>query len=305
VPAYSQQMPSRQAVRAAGRSRWWIWVIILIIVFSVIGSMTRPFGEPHRYYPDQFGGGPGPAQQTYSFDLGNASLVQISNFSGSIQVEGGNAKSNQIEVQTGAANANPPQEEVNGGTLTISLNPSQDNSDVVVVVPSGVAVFLAASYGNIEVDGYAGQVSAKTDSGSIILNGDELTGSSVVSSNSGDIILAKGLVSGTSYFSTNNGSITLNQEDLSGQFTTNVGGNGAIQFDGTLDPQGTYNFTSDNGNIDLTLQASSSLQTQTTLGTGASYSSDFPKITGNTPRAKLNLKTIGGELHIHKQSFSG
>ena len=304
APNYSQQMPPPQMARASGRSRWWIWVVIIIILFSLIGSMTRSFDGPHPF-PGRFSDRQEQAQPASIFDLGNASLVQISNYSGSIQVEAGHVNSNQIEVQTDGANPNPPQEKVNGGTLTITFNPSQENSDIIVTVPSQVAVFLAAPSGNIEVDGYTGQVSAKTDSGSIFLNGDGLTGSSVVSSNSGNIILEKGSVSGTSSFSTASGSITLDQEALSGQFTTSAGGNGYIQFGGLLDPQGTYNFTSDMGNIDLTLPADASFKVQTSKGTGGSYSTDFPDTTGNAPWARLNLKTSSGGIDIHKQSFSG
>jgi len=170
-----------------------------------------------------------------------------------------------------------------------------------VTLPSQIAVSLEATTGNIEVDGYSGQVSAKTDSGSITLNGDALSGSSVISSNSGDISLDHGSVSGTTDVSTINGSITLDHEDLSGQFSTSVGASGDIQFSGRLDPQGTYNFTSDQGSIDLTLPTDTSMHVQTSTGAGGSYSSDFPQSTGKTPQATVNLKTTSGQMQIHKQ----
>lgn len=267
----------------------------------MLGGTSRSFHE-QTSYPQQFPGGQYPAPQISTFDLTNVSLVQINDLSGSILLQEGDANSNQVEVQSDTGDPDSPQQEEDGGTLTITLNSSQDSSASVVTLPPGMTVSLETTAGAIEVDSYSGQVSAKTDAGSITLNGDTLTGSSVINSNSGDINLAQGSLSGTTSLSTTDGSITLDQETLSGQFVAFTGANGDIRLNGTLDAKGTYQFTTYNGNIDLTLPADTSMQVQTTTGVGGSYHSDFPTSAGNTPRAALHLKTTAGELNIHNEN---
>ncbi len=203
-------------------------------------------------------------------------------------------------MQGDNADDNLPQ--LVGNTLTITLSSSLDGSPSVVTLPPGMTVSLETAAGNIEVDSYSGQVSAKTDSGSIALNGDILTGSSVISSNSGDINLAQGSLGGTTSLSTTDGSIALVQEALSGQIAALVGASGGISLNGTLDASGTYQFTTDNGNIDLTLPADTSMQAQTSTGANGSFHSDFPTSMGNAPRAILKLKTTAGEMNIHKEN---
>jgi DUF4097 and DUF4098 domain-containing protein YvlB len=133
------------------------------------------------------------------------------------------------------------------------------------------------------------------------LKGDTLTGSSVISSDAGDIYLDQGSVSGTTSLSTIDGSVTFEQEALSGKLSTFVGANANISFSGTLDPEGTYQFTTYKGNIDLTLPADTSMQVQTSIGVGGSYYTDFPASTGQSPQALLDLKTTSGGVHIHEQ----
>jgi hypothetical protein len=158
APPFAQQVPPRPTRRMRGRSRWWIWVIILIIVFSVIGGGTRSYDRSSSV-ADKFPGRPGPVQQqTYNVGLGNASMVHISDYSGSIILQVGDTNSNQVEVQTDAAYSDPPQIEVGGGSIMITMNPSQGNSDVVVMLPPQLTVSMDTSAGNIEVDGYTGQI---------------------------------------------------------------------------------------------------------------------------------------------------
>ena len=299
APPASRQMPPSAAGSARRRSRWWIWVIVLIIVFSMIGGMSRSFHDESPY-PQHFPGGQYqyPQQQTSTYDLTNVSQVQINDPSGSVQLQADTTNSNEVQVQSDSPDAGSPQQV--GNTLTITLNSSPDGSPSVVTLPAGMTISLETTVGTIEIDGYNGQVSAKTDSGSITLTGDTLTGSSVISSNSGDISLAQGSLSGTTSLSTTGGSITLDQEALSGQFAAVVAANGGISLNGTLDAKGTYQFTSDQGNIDLTFPADTSMQVHPSTGTGGSYHSDFPRSTGNAPRAALNLKTSSGQLNIHK-----
>lgn len=299
APYASRQMPANPAASTRRRSRWWLWAIILIIVLSMIGGTSRSFHEQSSF-PEPFRDQHYPAQQASTFDLTGVSQVQINDLSGSIQLQADTSNSNQLAVQSDSEKANSLQRV--GSTLMITLNPSPDASASVVTLPPGMTVFLGTSAGTIEVDGYSGQVSAKTDSGSITLNGDTLTGSSVISSNSGDIDLAQGSASGKTSLSTTYGSIALGQEALSGQFAAVAGANGSISLNGMLDPKGTYQFTTSKGNIDLTLPADTSMQVQIPTGAGGSYHSDFPTSTGNAPRADVHLNTTAGQLNIHKQS---
>lgn len=83
-------------------------------------------------------------------------------------------------------------------------------------------------------------------------------------------------VSGAMSLTSDTGSITANQDALSGQSTLQSN-TGDITFDGSLDPRGNYQFSTDTGSIDATLPANSSFHLDATTNTG-SIDSDFTEV---------------------------
>jgi len=267
----AQQMPVRQVGGARRRSGWWIWLIIIIVVISMISSMSHSFNRSQAFPGGQgpgFGSPPG-----FTYALKGESQLAINDSSGSITVRVEDGDRQEVTVESD--NNSGPDVGYTAGGMTIN---STDDGDITVIVPQGVTLSINAA--TIEVDGFTGQLSAQTSSDSITLNNDTLSGQSSITSQSGDI--------------------SLNQVALSGQVTVATGGSGGIEFNGTLDPNGTYQFTTDNGNIDLTLPADTAMQVSSTPGTGT-FQSDFANPTGNGPRAGVTVRTNSGDIGIHQR----
>lgn len=265
----AQQMPVRQG-GTRRRSGWWLWLIIMIVIISLISSMSHSFNRNTAFPGYQ---GPRSDQsQGYNFALKGSSQIAINDSSGSITVLVEDGDSQGVIVQPDDNSA--PDVAYSASSMIIN---STDAGDVTVIVPQGTTLNVNAS--SIEVDGFTGQLSAQTNSSSITLNNDTLNGQSSITSQSGDI--------------------SLDRVTLSGQVTVATGGNGGIEFGGTLDPSGTYQFTTDSGNIDLSLPADTAMQVSSTPGTGT-FQSDFTNPTGNGPRAAVSVRTNRGDIGIHQ-----
>lgn len=258
VPYISPVVQQRPVGATRRRSHWWVWLIVGIVFFSMIGNFTShspgdgngPFeGRPFQ----------GPMQQTSSYALGDTSLIRIDDPFGTVHVQvNGDANPGEVVVSSDNPNGKGVQFVDNKGVLLIN-----SGGDMIVTLPQGqVALDLTTTSNNdIEVDGYAGQLTAKTDGGLITLNNDALTDGSTISSSSGN-----------------------------------------IEFSGTLDPQGKYQFATDSGNIDLTLPADTPMQVHASTGPSGSYNNEFSDTTGTLPRASIDLQTKSGEMTIHKQN---
>lgn len=292
IAPVAQQMPYQSMKAVPRRSRWWLWVLIAFLVISMSGAMSHSFERGgYGFGPSFRKPAPGFGEQTY--DLKDASQVSISDPYGAITVQVGNGNSVAVQADDGSQ----PDVSYQGQNMVIT---SQGSGDITVIVPQSVALNLSTGSTAIEVDGFSGQLSVQTDSGTITLNGDSLSEQSTIKTNSGNINLDQGSVNGNATISAETGTITLDQENLSGQVALSTGGNGNIEFTGTLDAQGKYQFTTDSGSIDLTLPGNTSMQMTVTQKAGA-YQSDFPKSTGNLPQAAVTVTTNSGDIGIHKQ----
>lgn len=272
IPPVARQVPGRQASGAHRRSGWWIWLIIMIVVVAMISSMSRSFNRG-----TMLPGDPGPEgrpPQGYTYALKGASQLSLTDSSGVINVQIGNIGTQEITVQTDDNSS--PNVSYTGNSMTVN---SSDNGDVTVVVPPDAGLSLNINANSLEVDGFTGQIAAQTVSGSIILKADTLNGQSSITSQTGDI--------------------TLDHDGLSGQVVIQTGGAGTIDFAGTLDSGGKYQFTTDSGDITLNLPANTAMQVSSTPGTGT-YQNDFANPTGSTPRAAVTVKTRSGNIGIRQ-----
>lgn len=294
---------ARQAAAAsAGATRrrsWWIWLGLIVLFIALVSGISRPFDRGPGNFGAPFQGPfqrPFPKEQVSTYDLKNASQISISNQLGSIGVQVAGGNSTQVVVQ--AQGDSQPVVTYTGKSMNITTG-NGEGANLLITVPQNVALNLTTVAGGIEVDGFTGQLSAQTTYGALRLTNDILSGQSKISSDSGYIGLGQGSLADSTIID-QRGSILLDQEHLSGQVKISAGGNGAIAFNGTLDPQGSYQFITDTGTIDLALPASISMQTQVSAGSG-SYHSDFPRATGSSPQAEVTLQTNGGDITILKQ----
>ncbi len=121
-----------------------------------------------------------------------------------------------------------------------------------------------------------------TNSSPIVVNG--VTGQLVLISNSGNITLTNSHPQGPSLLQSNSGSVTAKQDLLVGQVTFD-NNSGAIIFDGSIDPQGTYQFIANGGAIDCTLPLTARFHLDAKTNS-STVTSDFP-----------NIHVVNNEIH--------
>jgi hypothetical protein len=168
-----------------------------------------------------------------------------------------------------------------GSTITASIPDSQQGSaDLQVTVPNGSNLQLQTASGNITVSGVDGQMTLATQNGNIDLSNDMLSGSSTI--------------------------------------TTIDSGN--INFDGTIDSRGTYQFQTNSGNVDLTVPTTPSFHLNASTSTGSIHSNGFPGVNvqnnssgsgqmvngdvGGSSQgqgAKVTITTVDGNIDLHQR----
>lgn len=295
IAPVSQQRQTGPALAPRRRSRLWIWIIIAIVAIYLFSNMSS--FQSNRFSFPTSPNMPPAYSHTAQHDLTDVSSIYINNQSGDIHVRIEATSSNEISVRSDdGADITDIK-----GLLSVSIN-----GDATITLPADAAASLnlAASEGSIEIDGYNGQLSAQTASdGSITLNNSQLTGQSTLTSNSGNINLTQSNASGTTTLISESGTISLDQANLSGEVTISTGEDGDVSFNGQLDQQGKYSFTTSSGSLDLNLPADDSLQVNVNKGADGSYQSDFDAnpIGGKAPSISINVKTNDGAIGIHKQ----
>jgi hypothetical protein len=273
ISPVTQQMPGRRVSGARRRSNWWLWLIVIIVVISLFSNM------PHFNRGSMSGLVPalpqnqGPvlgSAQGYPYARDISQLVIHSSSAVTVQVR--DTEKSEIVVQSD--DETQPDVSHTAGEMQIT---SSDNGHVTVFVPPDAALDLNITADSIEVDGFAGQISAHTPSGSITLRKDNLHDRSSVISDTGDIVL--------------------DQDSLSGQVNVQTGAAGNIELNGILDNRGNYQFVTDSGNITLYLPADTAMDVSVAQNTGT-YQNDFANPTGNDPRAAVTLTTGNGNIRI-------
>jgi hypothetical protein len=263
--------------RPRRRGSPWLWLIIVLIAFALMGRIASPF----------FGPRPHPQSEQYlkpaSFSVGIHPTIVINDNFGTIQVQAGS---------TNTVTFNPTQEDNDfGNTPQINYDPSPDGNTITVTVvdngfdsfgpegvnldvtvPANANLQIKAGPGDIDVSGVSGQMSLETGSGSIDATQDTLSGQS-----------------------------TLNTE------------RGGITLDSSLDPHGSYRLQTGPGDIEVTLPGNTSVHVDATTGSG-DITSDFAEVNlqspdaheahgdiGNPPRAELTLQTGSGSIDLNQQ----
>jgi Putative adhesin len=263
--------------RPRRRGSPWLWLIIVLIAFALMGRIASPFLGPR----------PHPQSEQYlksaSFSVGIHPTIVINDNFGTIQVQ---------PDSTNTVTFNPTQEADGfGNTPQINYDPSPDGNTVTVTVedngfgssgqegvnldvtvPAKANLQIKAGPGDIDVSGVNGQLSLETGSGSIDATQDTLRGQSTLNAESGDITL-----------------------------------------DSSLDPHGRYRLQTGPGDIEVTLPDNTSVHVDASTGSG-DITSDFAEVNlqspdaheahgdiGNPPRAELTLQTGSGSIDLNQQ----
>ncbi|HLI07735.1 MAG TPA: DUF4097 family beta strand repeat-containing protein [Ktedonobacteraceae bacterium] len=259
-------------VRSRRRRSPWLWIVTVLIVFSLLGTIMSRYGgsapdfmpmKQHSFpaYQQQ----PSGQKQVFSVDSQAVPTIVINDAEGDVQIQGGNSQG-AVVVQTDGPDAIVNQ----SSPEALSIN-TDGSEDVTVTVPNDVNLTIISGDGDVNVDDVSGQMTLNGGSGDITMQGDTLTGDSIIKSSDGD-----------------------------------------ITFQGQLDPSGSYQFISTGGgSVDLTLPSSSAFSLAATTSSGSIDASDFsqqPQQTGsgatlhgnvgNAPRALLTITTNSGDISL-------
>jgi len=331
LPPYAgstpQQRPAgdfrQQRYSRRGRGRGpWFWIILAIIFLSLASGGFRSmkgFGNGFHFGNDQAV----QPVETHDYAVNGQSTVVINDTSGTIHVSVG-GKGTDVFIQATKQNGffgNPNDIKVdysqNGNTINASVPGGAPGSvDFEITVPQGTDLQLNTISGDINVEGVSGQMALTTTSGDIHTTNDGMTGASKIVTNSGDVTATQDTLSGQTTITTTSGGITASQDTLKDQATM-ITNSGDINFDGTIDTNGTYQFRSVSGTIDVTVPGTSvfHLDASTTSGSidfpGASVQFNNPgsgetasgNVGGNpqSQRATVTIHSESGDIKLHQQ----
>ena len=278
-PPYAPYAPPR-------RRSPWPWIVLavfLVLVFTwIVGLTFAAIGFNFTGYTNSV------TETPRHFTVSATPTVVINNDIGSIHVRSGGAES---DVTIQATKHAGPGNSVNNvqvsydqnsaaNTITVNVDRSTNfnffNSpsvDFEVTVPSHSGLELKSNTGSIDVSGVSGQMSLRSNTGSVSMRDGVLTSSSILQSNTGSI--------------TFNGSIS---QTGSYQFMTNTG-----SVNVTLPASSVFHVDANTGTGSITSDFPG-VNVQHPNFTGAVAHGDV----GSSPQATVTLKTNTGSIYLHQ-----
>lgn len=191
-----------------------------------------------------------------------------------------------------------------------------DDTDLVIRMPAGMALSANSVEGDISIDGAAGPVSGETVQGDVFVRG--ARGNITASAVDGDVVLrdTQGNISATSV----NGDVMISgargrvaAEGVNGDVTvldsrseavalSSV--NGDLTFSGPLSPSGQYEMSTHNGDILLGVQSGASASVNVSTFQG-DFESDLPvQVTARNDQ-RFSFTIGGGSATVRLDSFQG
>jgi hypothetical protein len=248
-----------------------LWLIIIVLLLA--GTAGTLVGHNQDAANKHLHG----SSNDWTYTVLTTPKLVINDNAGSIRIHtdsdsrSGNAVT--IHVDKSSDSSANPSINFNKESSTIVIDATQsgakDNSvDIDITTPN---------VSSMSIDGVTGNINAHTGNGSI--NADHITGQAILSTGHGSVNVSDSQLSGTS-------SLTNNDDD--------------IHYNGSLDVNGTYKFSTGNGSIDVTLPEDSSFNLIANSGNGP-VNNDFGSNTvGSGTRPSLTLHTGNGSIEIHK-----
>ena len=275
---YRTQSRSDMTLRPRPRRRpgllLWMIIAAFVIISLMGGGMRMRFDSPALYsFPMPHHYFGKMAPVQYP-GVGIHPTIVINNPNGSIHVHsGGQADTLSVQVSNPEAGAPDIQQDSNGSFTINVANPDPSASTDIDVTVANEADLVL-----------------QTDTGSIDVQG--VDGQMQLTSADGSIILTQVTLARDSVVKTDAGSIT---------------------FDGSLNPQGTYQFETGTGTVDVALSRSASYHLHV-ISKGGTFNSDPPVSlsssdsndidaktdVGESPNATLTLTTDTGSINLHR-----
>jgi Putative adhesin len=324
----TQPPPFHQPALAGGRRRrTWLWVllvlVVLVIIVALIWSNTHSGSNPSQgvFVQGNVPANGGPAVKT--FQVGDHPLLVIQGHGSDISVQKGNDGAVTVSARKHGSNFAPDPNDTrvvyNQGDdgqghdrITIGTQPLGKDVDYDVTVPAATLVQIQIDSGSVSVNGISGvtidtnngsldveniqgPVNAHTESGDI--TGRNIKGQTVVNGSSGSIRLDN--ITGQLQAVTNSGDVIVRQSALSGQSKLKTS-SGSVRYDGSLADNGSYDMSTNSGDISMTLPDNAAFQLNASTGSGNVNNEFGSNTVGNTPRAQITATIGSGSVSVNK-----
>ncbi len=307
-PQAPQPLHAPAPMLPARRRRPWLWVLAAMLVMGLLAGLVAVVST--ALYRSVI--------ESKVFSVSGIPTLVMQVPSGSVHIESG--LSGQVRVVAnkrvflGNSALLPVHAAQSGSTITITSEEpgglgllSNNAVEFDVSVPGQSNLSITANNGSIQANGIIGTIQLHASSGSI--QADNLAGALTLLTESGAI--TGGNLKGQMTLSASSGSIT-----VSGVNATNNSSfqtqSGAIDFQGTLVPAGTFLFRAESGSITLTLPQNASFQVDASTHSGA-IDSDFSAVqvqrgdsgaeaygtVGHPPLSTLIIQAESGAISLH------
>ncbi|MBA2678693.1 MAG: DUF4097 family beta strand repeat protein [Ktedonobacteraceae bacterium] len=283
-PAYKQGLGEKVSPRRTRRRRvsWPFLIVIAIILLALSGFMTARYDRPWSkgYHEHDI------------FDVAENAKLVVNNDHGKVYVHTGDYHHILVTTVTHIPRSQPNQpsvgadaHQVDSHTVSVTADaPSSDPNNVAfqvdldITVPETTSLAIHATDGVVSVENVKGNIQVDTTRSNIELDNTE-----------GQVSLA-----------TDNGNIELSDAQLSGSSALKAA-HGNIDFAGSLDPYGSYDFDTGNGSTDVTLPESSAFHLNTTSQNDVAIDNDFHGTSvGDGQQATITIRTNDGHIAIHE-----
>jgi hypothetical protein len=293
----------RRRVGWRSRRRWAL-VGAGALAILVLFMATRPSPAPQQQLP----------ADTRVFTVGGLPTLVFAHDIGSVHItNGADGQVHIQEVRNGITDAITIHYAQRGDVITVTADVSTGLYldtwvDFNVSVPRAAGLNASVVTGTLTVSGLRGPIALKDSDGSIWVS--QLDGSTSLTTQSGSVNADH--VNGQLVVTTGNGTVTTTATHLSGRCLVQAQ-SGTINFHGSLDRHGSFEFRNTNGAVGLTLPSVSAFQLDASSA-GGSINSDFAGVravtvnsgtgahgtVGAAPRPMLRIVTTSGSIDLHK-----
>jgi hypothetical protein len=320
TPPTGPRQELAQLLRQHKGLKWLLILIGLALIVLLIVVLAHAFTSDGAFSPND------PAHQgpiTRSFQVGDHSLIVINGHGSDVNIHAGSAGSVVVTARRHGSGLGPNPDDTkisynqaqdNQGRdhLTIGSDPTFRDVDYDVAVPASAQVqvivnsgSIAASSisgiaidtgsGSLDVENVQGPVNVHTDSGDITAR--NLKGTMTLEASSGSIRVtgANGQLKAT----THSGDVVVRGAMLSGQSALKTD-SGSVRLEGALDGKGSYQLSTNSGDIDLTLPANAAFQLAATTGSGSVNNAFGSNSVGLLPRAQITASIGSGSVVVNK-----
>jgi hypothetical protein len=275
-PYYGQKLRPLPPQPKPRRNLWFLWLLVpALLVFLVAAPMGIAWSVVHQDGPRGIYGfakpAPGPnfhfqGKPLETFQVSGAPTVVINDPAGNVTVHVGDDNF----VTLNSPSLFGPSD---GGGGQVQTSQSNDGNTINVTVPDGLGSFGGAL--DVTVPANA-NIEIQSRTGTITIEG----------------------VNGQVTAQTESGSISVINSELSGASTLQSQ-SGSINFQGSLDPQGDYQFISDSGSVNLLLPADASFHLDASHGSGA-FNNAFGSNNVGNGGPTVAVRSDTGSINIGK-----